>query len=166
LSPHQKVIYLLITLSALDPTLCQKPLAPLGDEVSHSTDKLFVRSNSDMANTDEPSLPMVTINPNNLLCRTFLKDSEADGQRFRARIVLAILELDAGLKREPQHDKFLCEVDGDTSDEIYTYNQVLDFIEQDNLDTDSDTEQLYRFWRINVHQGPLRMSDADYKGST
>jgi hypothetical protein len=47
-----------------------------------------------------------------------------------------------------------------------TYNQILDFIEQDNLDIDSDTEQLYRYRRISAHQGPLRTSDRDYKGST
>jgi hypothetical protein len=96
----------------------------------------------------------------------FLEDSESDGQRFRARIVRAILEHDADMKRDHQHVKFLCEVDGDTADEIYTFNQVLDLIEQDILDMASDTEQLYRFRHINGHQGPLRPSDADYKGST
>jgi hypothetical protein len=62
--------------------------------------------------------------------------------------------------------KFLCEVDGDTADEIYTYNQVLDLIEQDNLDMDSDMKQLYRSQSISGHQGPLCRSDDDYKGST
>jgi hypothetical protein len=109
---------------------------------------------------------MATIDPKGLLGRTFLKDSESDGQRFRARIVRAILEHDADMKRDPQHVKFLCEVDGDTADKIYTYNQVLDLMEQENLDMDSDTEQLYRFRRINGHHGPLRTSDDDYKGST
>jgi hypothetical protein len=69
------------------------------------------------------------------------------------------------MKRDPQHVKFLSDVDGDTADEIYTYNQVLYLIERDNLDMDSYTEQLYRFRRINGHQGPLRTSDDDYKSS-
>jgi hypothetical protein len=94
---------------------------------------------------------MVAIDPKDLLGCTFLEDSEGDGQCFRARIVRALLEHDADLKCEAQHVKCLCEVDDDTSDEIYTYNQVLDFIERDNLDMDSDTEQLYLFWRINGH---------------
>jgi hypothetical protein len=80
--------------------------------------------------------------------------------------VRAILEHDAAMKRDSQHVTFLCVVDGNTADEIYTYNQVLDFIEHDNLDMDSDTEHLYRFRRITGHKGPLRTSDADYKGST
>jgi hypothetical protein len=168
LSPQQKVIYRSIIRSALDPTLRHKRLAPLGGEVSHVDDKLFVRSKSDKATTDEPSVPrrMPTIDPKDLLGRTFLEDSESDGQRFRARIVRAILEHDADMKRYPQHVKFLCEVDGDTADEVYTNNQVLDFTERNNLDMDSETEQLYRFRRINGHQGPLRTSDTDCKGST
>ena len=168
LSPSQKIIARSVVRSALDPTLRHKRLAPLGGEISHVDDKLFVRSKSDQSTSDGPSIPrrMPTIDPKDLLGRTFLKDSEADGQRFRARIVRAIMDHDADLKREPHHVKFLCEVDGDTADEIYTYNQVLDFIERDSLDMDSDTEQLYRFRRITGHQGPLRTSDADYKGST
>jgi hypothetical protein len=140
LSQQPKGIFRSIIRSALDPTLCHKRIAPLGGEVSHAADKLFVRSKLYEPNTDEPSVPrhMATID---LLDRTFLKDSEADGQRFKKRIVRAIPEHDADLKREPQHVKFPCEVDGDTADEIYTYNQVLEFIERDNLDMDSDTER-------------------------
>jgi hypothetical protein len=168
LLPLQKVIYCSIIWSALDPTLRHKSLAQLGGEVSHAADKLFVRSKSEKANKDEPSVPrrMPTIDPKDLLGRTFLKDSESDGQRFRDRIVRAILEHDADMKRDPQHVTFLCEVNGDTADEIYTYNQVLDLIELDIIDMDSDTEHLFRFRRINDRQGPLRTSDADYKGST
>jgi hypothetical protein len=35
-----------------------------------------------------------------------------------------------------------------------------------NLDIESDTEQMYCFRRISAHQGPLRTSDRDYIGST
>jgi hypothetical protein len=65
---------------------------------------------------------MPTIDPKHLIGRTFLKDTESDGQRFRVRIVRAVTEKDAELKRGPNHIKFLCEVDGDTADDIYTYN--------------------------------------------
>jgi hypothetical protein len=108
---------------------------------------------------------MPTIEPKDIIGRTFLKDSEADGQRFRARIVRAILDHNANLKREPNHVKFLCVAAGDTADEIYTYNQVHDFIERNNLDMDKDMEKLYRFRRISGHQVPLCTSDTDYKGS-
>jgi hypothetical protein len=109
---------------------------------------------------------MPTIDPKYLIGRSFLKGKEAIGQRFRAKIMIAIIEKDSALKRYPNHIRFLCEVDGDTVDIIYTYNQILDFIERDNLDIAIDTEQLYRVRRISTHQGPLQTSDRDYKGST
>jgi hypothetical protein len=91
---------------------------------------------------------MPTIDPKDLMGRTFLKDSEADGQRLLPWIV-RVVDHDADMKQEPHRVKFLCEVNGDTADEIYTYNPVLDFMERDNLDLESDTEQLYHFWRIS-----------------
>ena len=168
LSSEHKVIYRSVFKSALDPTLRRKRLAPVDGETNHAGDKVFVRSNLDTSTKTGQTIPrhMPTIDPKDLIGRTFLKETEADGQRFRARIVRAITEKDADLQRDPVHIKFLCEVDGDTADEIYSYNQVLDFIERDNLDIENDTEQLYRFRRINAHQGPLHSTDRDYNGST
>lgn len=168
LSSENKIIYRSVFKSALDPTLRRKRLAPVDGETNHAGDKVFVRSNLDTSTKNGQTIPrhMPTIDPKDLIGRTFLKETESDGQRFRARIVRAITEKDAELQRDPEHIKFLCEVDGDTADEIYSYNQVLDFIECDNLDIENDTEQLYRFRRINAHQGPLRPTDRDYNGST
>ena len=42
---------------------------------------------------------MVTIDPKDLIGRTFLKDAEEDGQRFRARVVRAIVEKDNDMKK-------------------------------------------------------------------
>jgi hypothetical protein len=65
------------------------------------------------------------------------------------------------LKRDPNYIKFLCEVEGDTNDDIYAYNQILDFTEKGNLGSDSGMEQLYHFRSISAHQGPLQKSDGD-----
>jgi hypothetical protein len=109
---------------------------------------------------------MVTIDPKDLIGRTFLKDSEEDGQRFRARVVRAIVEKEEDLQKGPEYMRFICEVPNSTVDEIFTYNEILDRIEKDNNDIDNDSEQLYKFRRIAAHQGPLRSTDKDYKGST
>jgi hypothetical protein len=78
---------------------------------------------------------------------------------FRAQILCAVIDHDDEIKKDPLNIEFLYEVDGNTSDDIYSYNQILDFIEQDNLDFDSGTEQLYRFRCISAHQGPICTSD-------
>jgi len=108
---------------------------------------------------------MVTIDPKDLIGRTFLKDSEEDGQRFRARVVRAVIDKEEDLKKGSEHMKFICEVPNSTVDEILTYNEILDHIARDNDDIDNDTEQMYKFRRITAHQGPLHSSDKDYKGS-
>jgi hypothetical protein len=62
--------------------------------------------------------------------------------------------------------KFICEVPNSTVDEILTYNEILDYIEREENEVLNYTEQLLKFRRITAHQGPLRTSDKDYKGST
>jgi hypothetical protein len=49
--------------------------------------------------------------------------------------------------------KFICEVHNSTVDEIFTYNKILDHIEKDNNDMESDTKQLLKFRCIAAHQG-------------
>jgi hypothetical protein len=93
--------------------------------------------------------------------RSFLKDTEANDQRFRAVIVRAIIEKDPELKSDPNHISLLCEVEGDPLDDIYMYNKILDCIEGENLAVDNDTEQLYQFGLISSHQGPLQISARD-----
>jgi hypothetical protein len=135
---------------------------------NQTSDKLFIFSNSDSQMSVDGSCDrkttMITIDPKELIGQTFLKETEEDGQRFRARVVRAIIDKER--QQDPQYTKFLCEVDGDVADEVLTYNEILDYIEKDNNDLENDTEQLYKFRRLSAHQGPLRTSDKDYKGST
>ena len=117
-------------------------------------DKIFICSKID-PNQDQTDMPSVTrprpsVNPDNLIGHTFLKDTEKDGQRFQARIVKVIIDKEAEMHKDPNYIKFLCEVDGEVADEILKYNEVLDHIEQDNRDVENDTEQLYKFRCITV----------------
>jgi hypothetical protein len=115
-------------------------------------DTILVRSQSPPElNTDtvdgDPTLKqrMVTIYPKDLIGRTFLKETEDDGQLFRTRVVRAIIDKDDELKKGSEYMKFICEVLNSTVDELFTYNETLDHIEKDNSDIESDTEQLIKF---------------------
>ena len=92
----------------MDPAKRNHRLSPLGGEKSSNFlgDNMFIRSKSiypidglELLDGD-PSVKqrMVTIDPKDLIGRTFLKDSEEDGQRFRARVVRAIVEKEEDLK--------------------------------------------------------------------
>jgi hypothetical protein len=53
---------------------------------------------------------MVTIDPQDLIGRTFLKDAEEDGQRFRVRVVCAVVDREEELNKGSEYMKFICEV--------------------------------------------------------
>jgi hypothetical protein len=60
--------------------------------------------------------------------------------------------------------KLVCEVPGSSVDEIFTKYEILDHIKRDNIDLESDTEQLYKFQHISTaHKGPLYSSDKTGK---
>jgi hypothetical protein len=89
-----------------------------------------------MEPTDEsPECPstgddMVIVNPQELLGRTFLMDTQEDGQRFRARIVECISNHESNVCRSDDHVKFQISVNEDKYEEIITYNELMDFIEK------------------------------------
>jgi hypothetical protein len=59
---------------------------------------------------DDPSIKrrMVTIDPKDLIGRTFLKDTKEDGQRFRARVVRAITDKEKEVQKNPgEHEVHL-----------------------------------------------------------
>jgi hypothetical protein len=68
---------------------------------------------------------MVIVDPQELLGRTFLMDTQEDGQRFRARIVECISDHESNVRRSDDHVKFLISVNEDAYEEIITYNELL-----------------------------------------
>jgi hypothetical protein len=92
---------------ALDPSVGNKRLAPLGGETAtnNSGNKVFICSNLDTTKLNDPNVTscMPTIASEERIGRTFLKETEADGQGFRARVVCAIVDKDAKLKQEPEY---------------------------------------------------------------
>jgi hypothetical protein len=82
--------------SALDPAKRNPRLSPLGGEMAptYLGGSMYIRSkypsvlNPDLVDGD-PNVKcrMVTIDPEELIGRTLLKDAEEDGQRFQARVV-------------------------------------------------------------------------------
>ena len=132
LTKHNKIIYRSAVRSALDPAKRNKRLSPLGGETASNYlgDTLFIRSKLNFENNsldDDPSIKrrMVTIDPKELIGCTFLTYSEEDGQRFRARVVRAVVDKEDNLKRDPKYMRFSCEVPNSTVEEIYTYLKYL-----------------------------------------
>jgi hypothetical protein len=99
--------------------------------------------------------------PSDLVGRTFLMNEQEDGQRFRARIVEAIEQHENEHAKESELQQFRVSVNEDQYQEILSYNNILNFIEQ----KENNEETLWKFKRIVGHQGPLNSSDHSYNGS-
>ena len=82
---------------------------------------------------------MSTISPDEI--RTYLTEPDDNGQRFRAKIVKWIVDLEHGLEEHPDCTQFLVTYEGnDQLDEIVAYNQVLEALEDQLLDDPNDDE--------------------------
>jgi hypothetical protein len=117
----------------------------------------YTESTPDQSERDD----MVIVNPQELLGRTFLMDTQEDGQRFRAHIVEYISDHESNVCRSDDHVKFRISVNEDEYKEIITYNELMDFIEKNQ----ENNAMVWRFQCIVGHQGPLLQHDKDYNGS-
>ena len=109
--------------------------------------------------------PMPTIDPHDLLGRKFLGPKLETGERFRG-LVVAMVQDQAYRDRKRFEDlSFEVEYDEGRLREIVTYNELLNHLDHDPDDV-VFSEQEYRMRQITAHQGPLKPTDAHYKGSS
>ena len=107
-------------------------------------------------------LPTLNIPPEELVGRTVLLPPEENGERQRIRIIKKIIEHDSECEQAVL--KFLVKADNDTLEEIYSYNDLVDYLNQETMEEETG-EQFFRFKEIIGHEGPLTQNDASYKGS-
>jgi hypothetical protein len=139
------------------PNLRAKPDSGENDPPSQ-----FVKSRSDEQTGNTTGQGLVVVDPSDLIGRTFLQNvKNDDGTRHRCKIVEAIQTRDAKLKKDPTLLKFICSVNDDEYQDILSYNEILDRIDSQA----QNEEQIWNYKRIFAHQGPLRPTDKDWKGS-
>ena len=184
----QKNIY----RSAVRPKKSSTPnhrLAPHGGEVSTSSDSsedkissgsplgspecsspkqkaptVFMRSRDE--ENPSGSKPMPTFDPSDLIGRTFLLPPEENGERHRAQVtrqVVEIIDQDNGKKVE--NINFILDIGNGKVEELISYNQLLEHLENAQDHDMGMDQELYRFRVIIGHQSPLLASDPDWQGS-
>ena len=109
----------------------------------------FILDHMKTNNATVPNLP-----PEELPGRTFLMPEAEDRSRERAKILRSVQCHKEDVEEDPE------KIVGNKYDEIVAYNQIVDFIEQDD-----GWEGIWKFEEILDHQGPLRQGHKDYKGS-
>ena len=104
---------------------------------------------------------MPTFDPSDLIGRTFLlPPPEENGERQRAKVtrqVVEIIDQDNGQRIE--NINFILDIGNGKVEELISYNQLLEHLENaQDYDMGMDQE-LYRFIAIIGHQDPLFASD-------
>ena len=109
---------------------------------------------------------MRTFDPSYLIGRTFLLPPEENGERHRAKVtrqVVEIIDQDNGQRIE--NINFILDIGNGKVEELISYNQLLEHLENAQDHDMGLDQELYRFRAIIGHQGPLLASDPDWKGS-
>jgi hypothetical protein len=136
----KKIIFRSNVNSALNSTAKTLRLDPISGETSIP---VIIKSRHDSdsrENKEYQHTPMPVFHPSNLVDKTFLTDLQEDRQRLRACIVRAIEDHDGEIEDNPTRIKFLCSInDDDESEEIITYNEILNHIEVEENDTFFET---------------------------
>jgi hypothetical protein len=87
-------------------------------------------------------------------------DKQEDGQRFRTQVIKLIEDHTSDINDNKTRIKFLLSVNDDESENVITYNQLLEY-----LSKDQENDVVWKIQRITSHQGPLTLDHPDYKGS-
>jgi hypothetical protein len=114
--------------------------------------------NINVSDSEDFATPQPIAEIDELIGRSFLTEPAEDGTRSRATIIKAVDDLQADLERDPERRKFICSIGKEEAEEVFTYNQVLEHLE-------NDKDFVWKFKRIVGHQGPLTRRDKDYQGS-
>jgi hypothetical protein len=92
-------------------------------------------------------IPSPVFNPQDLIGRSFMMDEQPDGQRTRGKIVQLIEDHESSLEDNPTRIQFRVSVNNDRSEEIITYNKMLEYITRDE-----ESDVMWKFQRIISHE--------------
>ena len=109
---------------------------------------------------------MPELDPDNLIGRTFLLPPLVNGERQRANVTKKVVEeIEAADGNRIPNINIILDIGEGKVEELITYNHLLDHLEKpDEQDTSMDQE-LYRFRAIIGHEGPLKATGPNWKGS-
>ena len=137
---------------------------PEGSLPEQKAPTVFIRSRDE--ENPSGSKPMPTFDPSDLIGRTFLLPPEENGERHRAKVTRQVVEIiDQDNGQSVENINFILDIGNGKVEELISYNQLLEHLENAQDHDMSMDQELYRFRAIIGHQVPLLASDPDWKGS-
>ena len=107
--------------------------------------RVFIRSRHDDA--DPPHIkPMPEFDPDDLIGRTFLLPPHENGEMLRAKVTKKVVEeTEAADGNRIPNINFILDIGEGKVEELITYNQLLDHLEQAQEQDNSMDQELYKF---------------------
>ena len=155
----QKVILQLIVQSDTDPKSANLRANPSPDHKPEPYIRSYIDDPPDGEENTAGVYRMPIINPEELVGQTF--GITKDNQPTQIRIVEAIKDHQNHVDGSSANIQFQCSMNNDAYEEILTYNQILEYMSNQ----DDDDGVLWKFKDNVGHQGPLSKTHDDYKGS-
>ena len=125
----------------------------------------FIRSRQDDADPSHIK-PLPEFEPDDLIGRTFFLPPQENGERRIAKFTKKVLEaIKAADGNRFPNINFNLDIGEGKVEELITYNQLLDHLEQADEQDNFMDQELYRFRAIIGHEGPLKVTDPNWKGS-
>ena len=96
---------------------------------------------------------MPTFDPSDLIGRTFLLPSEENGERHRAKVTKQVVEIiDQDNSQRVENINFILDIGNGKVEELISYNQLLEHLENAQHHDMGMDQELYRFRAIIAHQ--------------
>ena len=148
-----------------DKISCGSPLGALeGSPPKQKALTVFIRSREE--ENPSGSKPMPTFDPRDLIGRIFLQPPEENGERHRAKVTRQVVEIiDQDNGQRVENINFILNIGNGKVEELISYNQLLEHLENAQDHYMGMDQELYRFRTIIGHQGPLLASAPLWKGS-
>ena len=108
---------------------------------------------------------MPTYTPEDLIRRTFLRPPEENGERHRAKVTRNLWTSLIKNGHRIENINFILGIDNGKVEELFSYNQLLGHLEASRDNDLGMDQELFKFRVIIGHQGPLKATDPDWKGS-
>ena len=109
---------------------------------------------------------MPKLDPDDLIVRIFLLPPQENGEKLRAKVTKKVVEeIEAADGNGIPSINFILDIGEGKVEELITYNQLLDHLEQAEEQDNSMDQELYKFRAIIGQKGPLKATDPHWKGS-
>ena len=92
--------------------------------------------------------------PDKIINWTYLMEPDEHGKCFRAKVIKQIVNHEEGHGiNDPEVAPFLVRIEGDDADEIVSYNQIVERINQEIEWTNDPDNEIWTFQDIVAHEG-------------